>query len=101
MGGLLDVVVPFGAARRVLYACTDVNPFQRWPLAVYQERDLYTVAVELGNGEIVDLGRFFGPGDSVNNRSMPDWVFGDDHLAAGLSADPVPGRRRIVGPALW
>jgi hypothetical protein len=49
----------------------------------------------------VDLGRFFGPGDSVNNRSMPDWVFGDDHLAAGLSADPVPGRRRIVGPTLW
>ncbi len=77
--------IPFDAVARVIYDWTDANPFQHMPLAVYQELDLYTVSLALKNGEIVDLCRFFGLGDWVNEHFMPDWVFWDDQLAAELA----------------
>ncbi len=75
---------PFDAVARVVYEWMDVSPFQNWPIAVYQELDLYTVGVGLHNGEVITLCRFFGLGDWVNEHFMPDWVYWDDQLAAEL-----------------
>lgn len=77
--------VPFDAVRRVVYDYRDINPLQHLPLAVYQELDLFTVSVDLRDGERVVLCRFFGLGDFVNEHILPDWVFWDEQLAAALS----------------
>lgn len=77
--------IPFDAVVRVVYDYRDVNPLQHLPLAVHQELDLFTVSVDLRNGERVVLCRFFGAGEFVNEHFLPDWVFWDEQLASSLS----------------
>jgi len=62
----------------ILYGYADVSP----GFYAYQSDDLYTVAVQLKNGERVTLFRFFGEGDFINNSIWPDWMFWDDFLLA-------------------
>lgn len=77
--------IPFEAVKSVLYDWNDVNPFHDTPMTIHQELDLYVVSVSLEDGRVVELCRFFGLGDWVNEHYMPDWVFWDDMLAAELA----------------
>lgn len=48
----------------------------------YREADLYTIELQLKNGEHVMLFRFFGEGDFINNSIWPDWMYWNDFLVA-------------------
>lgn len=49
------------------------------------EDEMYTVGLNLKNGEEVILCRFFGSGDYYNNTIMPDWCYWGDQYSADLA----------------
>jgi len=47
-----------------------------------QVSDLFTVGLQLKNGDSLTVFRFFGEGDFVNNSIWPDWMYWEGYLLA-------------------
>jgi hypothetical protein len=73
--------IEFDWVQEVLYGYAEVSP--GW--GAYQENDLFTVALKLKNGDQVNLFRFFGEGDFVNNTVFPDWMYWEEFLVSNYT----------------
>ncbi|MFI5384520.1 MAG: hypothetical protein ACHQ50_00200 [Fimbriimonadales bacterium] len=73
--------IEFDWVQEVLYGYADMST----GFYAYQENDLFTVALQLKNGEKVTLFRFFGEGDFVNNSIWPDWMYWEDFALANYT----------------
>ena len=77
--------IPFRNVVRVVYSHTDISPWSRLPLLAYQQMDMYTIAIKLTTGELVNLCRFCGPGNFINNTPVDDMLFWADEALADLT----------------
>lgn len=73
--------IDFDWVEAVLYGYHDASV----GLYAYQANDLFTVGLQLKNGEEITLFRFFGEGDFLNNSIWPDWMYWSDILVAQYS----------------
>ncbi len=74
------------------YDYNDINPASSvsWATA-RQHQDLFTVSLNLKNGERVRLFRFYGDGGFVNDSFMPDWFYWSDRIEADLTRQDQEG----------
>jgi hypothetical protein len=52
----------------------------------HREQDMFTVSLQLKNGETVLLFRFYGQGAFENNSIMPDWYYWQQNLETRVVA---------------
>ena len=68
----------------VTYGYADMAPESVLPMSAYRSEDMFTVGLQLHNGEDVALFRFFGQGPFVNNTLYPDWWYWEGMFQSSL-----------------
>jgi hypothetical protein len=91
--------IPFDVVVVVLYGYSDMTLF-RLPIGSYTELDLFAVGLRLRNGEEVELCRFFGQGDWVNNSWTQDWADSGEEFVAELGRGSQENESRVYAEAV-
>ena len=78
------IIVRFQDVQEILYGYSDLSPGSVFAFA-WQTADLFTVALHLKTGDCVNLFRFFGEGQFINNTFLPDWWYWEESLHARIT----------------